>query len=156
MQTVGCLRSCSRSGRWLRSPASSPVGSNGLRQATAWRDGWQTVAGLTSTHFPGLRCGGISTESTTDTGPDFKTRPALKLPLHRPLVWPAGSLLSSQGGGKQGSGVSSQLVQSRPATGIGHGLQNGCCASTAWQLGPRQRAGIWRQQEIPSEGVGTR
>ena len=34
------------------------------------------------------------------------------------------------------------LVQSRPATGSGQGLQNGCVASTAWQLGPRHRAGI--------------
>jgi hypothetical protein len=95
-----------------------------------------------STYFPGSRCEGIKTLSTIDTGPLGRTRAALKFPLQRPDVWPGISLDSSHGGGKDGSGVSSQLVQSRPATGRGHGLQNGCVGLVGAQCGPRQRAGI--------------
>lgn len=105
-----------------------------------------------STYLPGLRCGGISTWSTIDGGPDFSTRAALKFPLHRPEVAPGASLLSSQGGGKQGSGVLSQVVQSRPATGSGQGWQNGFFPVTLAHFGPRQRAGIGFIAQVEPSG----
>ena len=65
----------------------------------------------------------MSRLSTIETGPDRSTRAALKLPLHSPLVSPGRSLLSSHGGGNDGSWVLSHEVQSRVAQAPVHGLQ---------------------------------
>ena len=76
-----------------------------------------------STYFPARKCCGMTRLSTIETGPDFNTRAALKLPLQSPLVSPGASLLSSHGGGKDGSWVLSHEVQSREDQSPAHGLQ---------------------------------